>query len=224
MSGPGELQGSTGLCPALPCPAAWVGWPCPRTRRPRLRHLPAPRPWPPWRPPAAPAGAAPSVWQIANWTLGMPLEQAPGEKWIYSNNGYTLLTWLVEQVGGRGAGADGDSPWPSRAWWRALQQAHGAATRCLTLAPLPFFALTVRRRTQASGQPLGEYLAANVFGPAGLNATFYDTSNGAAGVHERSATGGGYVAVAELGMEEGEPGEGEPPGGGRAQHGVAAGL
>ncbi len=48
---------------------------------------------------------------------------------------------------------------------------------------------------QLSNQTLGDYLHQHVFKPLGMNGTFYDTTNGAAGIHASSIDNGGYVSI-----------------------------
>ncbi|MBP6507074.1 MAG: beta-lactamase family protein [Opitutaceae bacterium] len=79
-------------------PAAWS----PITLRHLLTHrsgipdftaLPAyPREW-------KYSGPSPSM--IFNWVRDQPLEFSPGSKYQYSNTGYVLLGWIIEQVSGQ---------------------------------------------------------------------------------------------------------------------------
>lgn len=38
------------------------------------------------------------MWELANWTVSIPLFSKPGERYSYSNNGYYLLGYIAEQV------------------------------------------------------------------------------------------------------------------------------
>ena len=48
---------------------------------------------------------------------------------------------------------------------------------------------------QVSNLSLGQYFEQHIFQPLGLNATFYDTTNGAAGIHPAALTNAGYVST-----------------------------
>jgi CubicO group peptidase (beta-lactamase class C family) len=45
------------------------------------------------------AGNTPAAWELANWSLQIPLETAPGEAYAYSNTNYWLLNYILEKVG-----------------------------------------------------------------------------------------------------------------------------
>lgn len=49
-----------------------------------------------------PAGKSPAAWALTNWTMGQPLASKPGEAYAYSDDAYSILTYVVEKVGTQG--------------------------------------------------------------------------------------------------------------------------